>query len=134
MAHILLIDDEIKLTEPLRTAFERDGYDVSVANDGHTGFSLALVEKPDVVVLDVMMPGLDGWQVCRELRQHSSVPIIMLTALDDPVDRIKGLGDRRGRLFGQALRLSGTRSARPRHAAPRADGRRSRAPAADRRG
>ncbi len=91
MAHILLIDDEIRLTEPLRTAFERDGYEVSVANDGHTGFSLALVEKPDVVVLDVMMPGLDGWQVCRELRQHSSVPIIMLTALDDPVDRIKGL-------------------------------------------
>ncbi len=91
MAHILLIDDEIKLTEPLRTAFERDGYEVSVANDGHTGFSLALVEKPDVVVLDVMMPGLDGWQVCRELRQHSSVPIIMLTALDDPIDRIKGL-------------------------------------------
>ena len=91
MAHILLIDDEIKLTEPLRTAFERDGYEVSVANDGHTGFSLALVEKPDVVVLDVMMPGLDGWQVCGELRQHSSVPIIMLTALDDPIDRIKGL-------------------------------------------
>ncbi len=91
MAHILLIDDETKLTEPLRTAFERAGYEVSVANDGHTGFSLALVEKPDVVVLDVMMPGLDGWQVCHELRQHSSVPIIMLTALDDPVDRIKGL-------------------------------------------
>jgi DNA-binding response OmpR family regulator len=91
MARVLLIDDETKLTGPLKNAFERDGYQISVANDGHTGLSLALVEKPDVVVLDVMMPGLDGWQVCQALRQHSSVPIIMLTALDDPVDRIKGL-------------------------------------------
>jgi DNA-binding response OmpR family regulator len=91
MARILLIDDETKLTGPLKSAFERDGYQISVANDGHTGLSLALIEKPDVVVLDVMMPGLDGWQVCQALRQHSSVPIIMLTALDDPVDRIRGL-------------------------------------------
>jgi two-component system response regulator RegX3 len=91
MARVLLIDDETKLTGPLKNAFERDGYQISVANDGHTGLSLALVEKPDVVVLDVMMPGLDGWQVCQALRQHSSVPIIMLTALDDPVDRIRGL-------------------------------------------
>jgi two-component system response regulator RegX3 len=91
MAHVLLIDDEKKITEPLYAAFQRDGYQVSVANDGHTGLSQALIEKPDVVVLDVMMAGLDGWQVCQALRQHSPVPIIMLTALDDPVDRIKGL-------------------------------------------
>ena len=91
MAHILLIDDERKLTDPLRSSFERAGYVVSVANDGHAGLSLAMVENPDVIVLDVMMPGLDGWQVCRAVRQHSTVPIIMLTALDDSVDRIKGL-------------------------------------------
>lgn len=90
-AHILLIDDERKLTDPLRASFERAGYRVTVANDGASGLSLALVEKPDVVVLDVMMPNLDGWQVCQTLRQHSNVPIIMLTALDDSVDRIKGL-------------------------------------------
>ncbi|MBE2267471.1 MAG: response regulator transcription factor [Anaerolinea sp.] len=91
MAHILLIDDERKLTDPLRSSFERGGYRVTVANDGHAGLSLALVEKPDVVVLDVMMPGLDGWQVCQAIRTHSTMPIIMLTALDDSTDRIKGL-------------------------------------------
>ena len=91
MTHVLLIDDERKLTDPLRSSFERAGYQITVANDGHTGLSLALVEKPDVIVLDVMMPGLDGWQVCQAIRQHSNVPIIMLTALDDSLDRIKGL-------------------------------------------
>lgn len=91
MSHILLIDDERKLTDPLRSSFERGGYQVTVANDGHTGLSLALVEKPDVVVLDIMMPGLDGWQVCQAIRTHSTMPIIMLTALDDSTDRIKGL-------------------------------------------
>lgn len=91
MPHILLIDDERKLTDPLRDSFERAGYDVSVANDGHVGLSLAIIENPDVIVLDVMMPGLDGWQVCQAVRQHSTVPIIMLTALDDSMDRIKGL-------------------------------------------
>ncbi|MBZ0302083.1 MAG: response regulator transcription factor [Anaerolineae bacterium] len=91
MAHILLIDDERKLTEPLQLSFERVGYTVSVAHDGHTGLSMALIENPDVIVLDVMMPGLDGWQVCQAIRQHSTAPIIMLTALDDSMDRIKGL-------------------------------------------
>lgn len=91
MTHLLLVDDEVRITQPLREAFERAGYQVSVAHDGHTGVSLALVNKPDVVILDVMMPALDGWQVCQTLRLHSNVPIIMLTALDDPLDRIKGL-------------------------------------------
>lgn len=91
MTHILLIDDEPKLTNPLRESFEHVGYQVSVAHDGHVGLSLALVSNPDVIVLDVMMPGLDGWQVCQAIRQHSAVPIIMLTALDDTMDRIKGL-------------------------------------------
>lgn len=91
MAHILLIDDERKLTDPLRASFERAGYQITIANDGHSGLGLALVEKPDVIILDVMMPGLDGWQVCRAVREHSTVPIIMLTALDDTMDRIKGL-------------------------------------------
>lgn len=90
-AHILLIDDERKLTDPLQAAFERAGYSVSVAHDGHAGLSLAIMENPDLIVLDVMMPGLDGWQVCQAVRQRSPVPIIMLTALDDSVDRIKGL-------------------------------------------
>lgn len=91
MPHILIIDDERKLTDPLRASFERADYQVTVANDGHTGLSMAMVVNPDVIILDVMMPGLTGWQVCQALRQHSTVPIIMLTALDDSTDRIKGL-------------------------------------------
>lgn len=92
MPHVLLIDDERKLTDPLRHSFERAEYSVTVANDGHSGLSLALIEKPDVIILDVMMPELDGWQVCQAIREHSTAPIIMLTALGDGVDRIKGLG------------------------------------------
>lgn len=91
MTHILLIDDDVMLTGPLRASFERLHYTVSVANDGHAGLSMALVNRPDVIVLDVMMPGLTGWQVCQAIREHSNVPIIMLTALDDSVDRIRGL-------------------------------------------
>ena len=91
MTHVLLIDDERKLTDPLQSAFERGGYIVTVAHDGHSGLSHAMVDEPDIIVLDVMMPGLDGWQVCQVLRQHSTIPIIMLTALDDPMDRIRGL-------------------------------------------
>lgn len=91
MPTILLIDDETKLTDPLQASFTRKGYDISVANDGHTGLSMAMVTDPDVIILDVMMPGLDGWQVCQTIRQHSTVPIIMLTALDDSMDRIIGL-------------------------------------------
>jgi DNA-binding response OmpR family regulator len=91
MTHLLLIDDDTRLTAPLRASFERSGYTVSVANDGHTGLSKALVENPDVVILDVMMPGLDGWTVCQAIRERSPVPILMLTALDDGTDRIHGL-------------------------------------------
>jgi DNA-binding response OmpR family regulator len=91
MPHVLLIDDEIKLTGPLRDSFERDGYQVTVAHDGYSGLSMAMVGHPDVIVLDIMMPGLDGWQVCRAIREHSVTPIIMLTALGDPIERIQGL-------------------------------------------
>lgn len=91
MAHILLIDDDRRLTEPLQAAFVNEGYLVSVAHNGRTGLELALTTSPDVVVLDVMMPELMGWDVCRSIRQQSSVPIIMLTAFDETIDRMRGL-------------------------------------------
>ncbi len=91
MAHVLLIDDDAKLTGPLRAAFLKAEYQVTVADDGPSGLSKALIEHPDVIVLDVQMPGLDGWVVCKTIREHSPVPIIMLTALDDSIDRIRGL-------------------------------------------
>ena len=91
MTKILLIDDDRMITSPLRRTLEQNRYSVLVADNGVTGLELALSEKPDIVVLDVMMPKMDGWAVCRELRQKSGVPILMLTALGEEVDRILGL-------------------------------------------
>lgn len=91
MAHILLIDDDSKLTDPLQLAFEEAGYIVSVAHNGQAGLEKALKDNPDVVILDVLMPGMNGWDVCHAIRQQSAVPIIMLTALDDTFDRVRGL-------------------------------------------
>jgi two-component system response regulator RegX3 len=91
MPDILLIDDDHSLTDPLRAAFEHAGYTVSVAHDGRSGLMRALRQAPDVIVLDVMMPGMSGWETCQAIRQQSAVPIIMLTALDDSMDRIRGL-------------------------------------------
>lgn len=91
MTKILLIDDDEKLTDPVQYQLTGLGYRVSIAEDGQTGLGMALVEKPDVIVLDIMLPGMDGWQVCQEIRRFSQVPIIMLTALGAEVDRIRGL-------------------------------------------
>lgn len=91
MTSVLLVDDEKMITDPLVRALTQVGYQVMVANNGRDGLTLAREKQPDVVVLDVMMPQMDGWDVCRALRQDSTVPILMLTALGDEVDRILGL-------------------------------------------
>lgn len=91
MKHLLLIDDELTITKPLARRLEARGFQVSVANNGRVGLEIALAEDPDLVILDVMMPVMDGWQVCRTLREQSTVPILMLTALNDDFDRITGL-------------------------------------------
>lgn len=91
MKHLLLIDDEPAITKPLARRLEARGFRVTVADNGQTGLEIAQAEDPDLVILDVMMPGMDGWQVCRTLREHSTVPILMLTALNEDFDRITGL-------------------------------------------
>jgi len=91
MTRLLLIDDDPMITEPLVRQLSLAGYDVLVAQDGRSGLQLAQTKQPDLVVLDVMMPETDGWEVCRKLRQSSVVPILMLTALGEEVDRILGL-------------------------------------------
>jgi DNA-binding response OmpR family regulator len=91
MTSVLLVDDEKLITEPLARALRQAGYEVLVAHSGREALKLAREEAPGVVVLDVMMPEMDGWDVCRALRQQSTVPILMLTALGDEVDRILGL-------------------------------------------
>ncbi len=91
MTTVLLIDDDQKLTEPLKFRLEGTGFRVLVADNGRAGLGLALVEKPDIIVLDIMLPEMDGWAVCQEIRRFSQVPILMLTALDSEIDRVRGL-------------------------------------------
>ena len=91
MIHLLLIDDEPTITEPLARRLRARGFEVTVAADGRAGLELALGIEPDLVLLDILMPEMNGWEVCRRLRKKSNVPILMLTALDDDFDRITGL-------------------------------------------
>jgi DNA-binding response OmpR family regulator len=91
MANILLVEDETTLAEVLRYNLEREGYSVVVAADGVSGLDMARKDRPDLVILDIMLPRLDGFSVCRILRRESDLPILMLTARQDEVDRIAGL-------------------------------------------
>ena len=88
---ILVIDDEMNICEIIRAYFEKEGYEVKTANDGVEGVSYFKMYEPDLVLLDVMMPKKDGWQVCREIREISQKPIIMITAKDDVFDKVLGL-------------------------------------------
>lgn len=91
MAKLLLIDDDQMITGPLARSLREAGHEVLVAHNGRSGLELARGEQPEMVILDVMMPEMDGWEVCRTLRQFSAVPILMLTARGEEIDRILGL-------------------------------------------
>jgi two-component system, OmpR family, response regulator RegX3 len=88
---ILLVDDEETLRASLEFALQKEGYEVLTAGDGSAALALAAANPPDLILLDVMLPGLDGLEVCRRLRARSSVPILMLTAKDQEIDKILGL-------------------------------------------
>ena len=88
---ILVIDDDVELAGLLKEFLQREGFQADFAHDGRTGLERALTGSPDLVVLDVMLPGLDGFEVLRRLRQSSRVPVVMLTARGEDVDRIVGL-------------------------------------------
>jgi len=90
-ATLLIIDDEPEFIRMLRIPLEGAGYRVLVALDGETGLRMLETERPDLVILDIMMPGMDGWEVCRRIRQISTVPILMLTAKGMTTDVIRGL-------------------------------------------
>jgi two-component system response regulator MprA len=90
-ARVLVVDDDEKITSFLRRALAYEGYQVDVASGGAAALTLALSSPPDIVVLDVMMPGLDGLEVCRRLRSGGDVPVLMLTARDAVGDRVQGL-------------------------------------------
>jgi two-component system, OmpR family, alkaline phosphatase synthesis response regulator PhoP len=88
---ILVVDDEKKIVGIVKAYLEREGYQVITAYDGQTAVELARREMPDLLILDLMLPLLSGWDVCRELRRDTAIPIIMLSARDDVSDKIVGL-------------------------------------------
>ena len=89
---VLVVDDDVKTVELVKLYLNRDGYRVFTAYDGVEALRLAREGRPDLIVLDLMLPGIDGLQVCRTLRQESDVPIIMLTAKTTDQDKLAGLG------------------------------------------
>jgi two-component system response regulator CpxR len=89
--HILVIDDDVELAALLKEYLEREGYQVDFAHDGKTGLERALQGNYALVVLDVMLPGMDGFEILRRLRQQTRLPVLMLTARGEDVDRIIGL-------------------------------------------
>jgi DNA-binding response OmpR family regulator len=91
LAKILIVEDEAKIARFLELELKHEGYEVIVAGDGRTGLEKALREDVDLVVLDIMLPGLSGIEVCRRIRLESKLPIIMLTAKDDVTDKVAGL-------------------------------------------
>lgn len=88
---ILIVDDDSNICELLRLYLEKDGFSTVVANDGEQAVEYAAKYSPDLILLDIMLPKLDGWQVCREIRKKSNVPIIMITAKGETIDKIIGL-------------------------------------------
>lgn len=91
MTHILLIDDEEVLRSSLSYALTKEGYQVTTAADGQTALKLFHKEVPDVIILDLMLPGIDGMEICWRIRAFSNVPILMLTAKDQDIDKVWGL-------------------------------------------
>ncbi len=90
-ATILIVEDEQNINDILVYTFTKEGYKTLSALDGPKGLEMALSENPDLILLDVMLPGMDGFEVCRKIRDKSDVPIIMLTAREDEVDKVLGL-------------------------------------------
>ena len=88
---IMVVDDDSNICELLRLYLEKEGFDAVIAPNGMKALEMFDTEKPDLILLDVMMPQLDGWQVCREIRKKSQCPIIMLTAKGEVFDKVLGL-------------------------------------------
>ena len=88
---VLIVEDDGNTAALVRTYLEREGFSAIHAADGLSGLRLAKEKKPIFVILDIMLPGLDGWEICRRLRMFSNVPLLMLTAREEEIDRVKGL-------------------------------------------
>src|SRR5690606_41765318 len=91
MTRVLLVEDEPDLADPLAYLLGREGFEVEIADDGEKALRLFQEQGADVILLDLMLPGIPGTEVCRQIRAHSQVPIVMLTAKDSEVDIVVGL-------------------------------------------
>ena len=93
MAHnsVLLVDDDVKLVKLLQTYFEKEGFVIYSAHDGLDALQIVRTRRPDIIVLDLMLPGMDGWELCKKIRKDNDVPILMLTAREEEFDRLIGL-------------------------------------------
>jgi len=92
MSKILIVEDEAAIADLEKDYLELSGFQVEVANDGQTGLDKALNEDYDLVILDLMLPGVDGFEICRQVRAEKNTPIIMVSAKKDDIDKIRGLG------------------------------------------
>ena len=92
MKKILIIEDDISIAEMVRDFLAVDGFDVHISNDGLQGNKKALTEKYDLILLDLMLPNMSGYDICRSIRNETDVPILMVTAKDEDADKIRGLG------------------------------------------
>lgn len=92
MSRILIIEDESAIAELEKDYLELSGFEVEVANDGEIGLNKALSEDCDLIILDLMLPGVDGFEICRQVREKKNTPIIMVSAKKDDIDKIRGLG------------------------------------------
>lgn len=91
MFRVLVVDDEEALTTTIAYNLRREGYEVEAVSDGEQALEVAKATQPDLIVLDLMLPGMDGFEVCRQIRRTSAIPILMLTARDEEIDRVVGL-------------------------------------------
>ena len=88
---IMIVDDDRNIAQLIRLLLEREGYAITTCERGDEALKAFTAASPDLLLLDIMLPGMDGWQVCRAVRQHSAVPIIMLSAKDETFDKVLGL-------------------------------------------
>ena len=92
MSRILIVEDEIAIAELEKDYLELSGFEVEVENDGMTGLARALAEEFDLFILDLMLPGIDGFEICKQIREKKNTPILMVSAKKDDIDKIRGLG------------------------------------------
>lgn len=92
MSKILIVEDEVSIADLEKDYLELSGFEVEVANDGQTGLDKALAEDFDLFILDLMLPGVDGFEICKRIREEKNTPIIMVSAKKDDIDKIRGLG------------------------------------------